>query len=415
MPAVSPAALDVDRALERVLAAARPLGVEAVPLAAACGRVLGEDVLADRDSPPFDRSAMDGWAVRVEDLEALPRSLPVSGQVRAGSEPAGPLAPGSAVQVMTGAPVPAGANAVLPVERSRPAGDGRVELLELPAAGAHIARRGSEVRAGERVLEAGRRLSPAQIAVLAAFGVARVPVGRRPRVAYLVTGDELVPVEATPRGAQIRNSNGPGLEQQIREAGGAPWCLGVAPDELESTAAALRPGLEGDVLLVSGGVSAGVYDLVEDAFARFGVEVLFDRVAVKPGAPLVFGRRGRCLVFGLPGNPVSAQVTFELFARPALLRLQGARAVSRPRLEAELLGPLRNRSQRRAHLPVRLRFESGRALAEPIRSRGSADLVAHARADALAVLEAERTEAAAGERVTLLLLDGFGEERSGAA
>jgi molybdopterin molybdotransferase len=253
------------------------------------------------------------------------------------------------------------------------------------------------------------RLGPAQIAVLAAFGGARVEVGRRPRVALLVTGDELVPVEAQPRGAQIRNANGPALEHQIREAGGEPVLLGIAPDQLEATAAALEPGLGADVLLVSGGVSAGAYDLVEDAFARFGVEVRFDRVAVKPGAPLVFGRRGRCLVFGLPGNPVSAQVTFELFARPALLRLQGARVLSRPRLEAELLGPLGNRSRRRAHLPVRLRFEGGRLAAEPILSRGSADLVAHARADALAVLEAGRELAAAGERVPVLLLGAFGE------
>lgn len=409
MPAVSGPALDVDRALERVLAATPVLGSERVPLAAAVGRVLAEDVLADRDTPPFDRSAMDGWAVRAEDVASPPLALPVSGQVRAGSEPRQPLAPGSAVQVMTGAPVPAGATAVLPVERSRPAGEGRVELLEAPAPGAHIARRGSEVRAGERVLEAGRRLGPAQVAVLAAFGVAEVPVGRRPRAAYLVTGDELVAVEAVPAGAQIRNANGPAIEQQIREAGGEPVPLGMAPDDLEATVAALAPGFDADALLVSGGVSAGVFDLVEDALARFGVEVLFDRVAVKPGAPLVFGRRGESLVFGLPGNPVSAQVTFELFARPALLRMQGGAVLARPRLAAELAGPLRNRSRRRAHLPVRLRFEGERVLAEPIPSRGSADLVAHARADALAVLEAEREEAAPGERVPVLILGGFGD------
>jgi len=397
-------ALTVDDALERVLAAARPLGAETVALSAAAGRVLAEDVRADRDTPPFDRSAMDGWAVRAEDLGAAPCTLPVTGHVRAGVEPAGPLAPGSAVQVMTGAPVPEGATAVLPVERSREAGAGRVELLGAPAPGAHIARRGSEVRAGERVLTAGVRLGAAQLSVLAAFGVSRVPVGRRPRVAYLVTGDELVGVEATPRGAQIRNSNGPGLEQQIREAGGEPVSLGVAPDRLEATVAALEPGLAADALIVTGGVSAGVFDLVEDAFAHFGIEVVFDRVAVKPGAPLVFGRRGGGLVFGLPGNPVSAQVTFELFARPALLRLQGARSTARPRLEAELGGPLRNGSRRRAHLPVRLVLDRGRVVAEPIPSRGSADLVAHARADGLAVLEADRVAASAGERVSVLTL-----------
>jgi len=409
MPAMSAAALDVDRALEQVLARARPLGVETVPLASARGRVLAADVLADRDSPPFDRSAMDGWAVRAEDVAAAPRTLPVTGQIRAGVEPPGPLRPGSAVQVMTGAPVPAGATAVLPVERSRSGGEGLVELLEAPVAGAHIARRGSEVRAGDRVLESGQWLGPAQLGVLAAFGVASVAVGRRPRVAYLVTGDELVAVDATPRGAQIRNSNGPVLEHQIREAGGDPSSLGVAPDDLEATAAALARGLDADVLVVSGGVSAGVYDLVEEALARFGVQVVFDRVAVKPGAPLVFGHRGGCLVFGLPGNPVSAQVTFELFVRPAILALQGARLLTRPRLEAELLGPLRNRSKRRAFLPVRLRFEAGRALVEPIPSRGSADLVAHARANALAILGAERLEAAAGERVPVMWLEGFGE------
>jgi molybdopterin molybdotransferase len=385
-----------------------------VPLSDALGRVLAEVVRSDVDMPPFDRSAMDGYALRAEDAARAPVTLPVAGQIRAGQRPERPLEPGSAVQVMTGAPVPAGADAVQPVEKTRALDGGRrVEILSPLEAGAHVARRASEVRAGEQVLDRGATIDPAAVAVLASVGKGRVKVGRRPSVSVLVTGDELVDVWDTPSGAQIRNSNGSAVEAQARWAGAEVRSLGRVPDDRERIAAALRQGFAADVVVISGGVSEGVYDLVEEVLARFDVKVLFDKVAIKPGAPLVFGRRGETLVFGLPGNPVSAQVTFDVFVRAALLRMQGAAVVSRPTVEVELLDALRNKSGRKAHLPARVRFEGGRLVARPVRSQGSADMVAHARANALVILEAARVRAEAGERAPALLLGCF-LERDGA-
>jgi len=306
--------------------------------------------------------------------------------------------------------VPVGATAVQQVEKTRPLDEFRVTILTPVAEGQNLAPRGSEVRTGDVVLVRGRLIDPAAVAVLATAGHARVRVGRKPVVAVLVTGDEIVDVAAAPGPPEIRNSNGPAMAAQARLAGASVRILGVAPDRQDAIVAALRDGLSADVLVVSGGVSAGDYDLVEPALVELGATLLFTKVAVKPGAPLVFGRRGATLVFGLPGNPVSAQVTFDLFVRPALLKLQGASVLSRPRVAVELLGAFKNRSGRKSHMPARVRFEGGRLVARPLRSAGSGDLVAHARANALVVLEAERTEAAQGETAEALLLGNFLED-----
>lgn len=402
--------VSVEQALEIVLREAHELPVEDVALDAALGRVLAVDVVADRDLPPFDRAAMDGYAVRARDVAQAPAALEVVGEVRAGEQPPLALGAGQAVRIMTGAPVPPGADAVQQVEKTQPLDEFRVTILASLDAGQNVAPRGSEVRAGERVLARGRIVDPAAIGVLATTGHSRVRVGRRPVVALLVTGDELVGVEAVPGPSQIRNSNGPAVAAQARLAGASVELLGVAPDRQDAIAGALRLGLSADLLIVSGGVSAGDYDLVEPALQELGVTLLFTKVAVKPGAPLVFGRRESTLVFGLPGNPVSAQVTFELFVRPALLKLQGARALARPRLWVTLAAAVRNRSGRRCHVPARVRFEDGRLVARPLRSSGSGDLVAHARANALVVLEADRSEAAAGETAAALPLGSFLED-----
>jgi molybdopterin molybdotransferase len=352
--------------------------------------------------------------VRAADTTGAPVELRVVGELPAGRAPTVPVGPGEAIRIMTGAPVPGGATAVQQVERTRvrEEADARVEILASVAEGANIAPRGCEVRAGDLVLGRGQIIGPAASAVLASTGHARVRVARRPRAAVLVTGDEIVDVTAVPGPGQIRNSNGPAVAAQARLAGAEVRLVGVAPDREAETVAALREGLSGDpdVLAVSGGVSAGDYDLVEPALERLEVELLFTKVAIKPGAPLVFGRRKGTLVFGLPGNPVSAQVTFDVFVRAALLRMQGARVVSRPRVEVELLAPVTNRSGRKAHLPARVRFEDGRLVARPVRSMGSGDLVAHARANALVALPAERTRAETGERAEAVLLAGFLED-----
>jgi molybdopterin molybdotransferase len=397
--------ISVDDALSTVLANAPRLPSEEVALADALGRVLAGDVASDVAMPPFNRSAMDGYALRAEDLSTVPTVLEVVGQVRAGEVPRGAVGPRQAIQIMTGAPVPAGATAVQPVEKTRGFDGGRrVEILAPVVAGANIAPCGSEVREGDVVLAQGTVVTPAVIAVLAAVGAARVSVGRQPRVKVLVTGDELVEVTERPVAGQIRNSNGYAVTAQARLAGAGVESLGVVADDAERIAVAVERGLDADVFLVSGGVSEGLYDFVEPALERLGVELLFTKVAIKPGAPLVFGRRGGALVFGLPGNPVSAQVTFELFVRPALLRMQGATVVSRPTVEVEIAGRVKNRSGRRAHSPACVMWEAGRLLAHPLRSRGSADIVAHAKANALLVMEADRLHAEAGERLPAVLL-----------
>lgn len=396
----------VTEALRIVLDNTPELEAEEVALAESLGRVLAEDVHADVEMPPFDRSMMDGYAVRAGDVACAPVRLRLAGSIRAGELPERALLAGQALQLMTGAPLPEGADAVQQVEKTRRVEDG-VEILAAVERGQNVARRASEVARGERVLERGVLIDAASIGVLATFGKARVRVGRRPTLALLATGDELVEPERTPTGAQIRNSNGYAVAAQATAAGARVDWLGTVGDERQRIAQAIRPGLTGEVLVVSGGVSEGVFDLVEAVLAELGVEVLFTRVEIKPGAPLVFGRRGRLLVFGLPGNPVSAQVTFDVFVRAALLRLQGARAVSRPRVEVELLAPLSNRSRREAYLPVRVRSLEGRLVAEPLRSMGSADVAAHARANALAILGAARERAQAGERAPALLLANF--------
>jgi molybdopterin molybdotransferase len=400
--------VSVDAALDIVLKHTPSLGAEEVALGDCLGRVLAEDVRTDTDLPPYDRSAMDGYAVRASDVASAPIVLEVAGQVRAGQWPDQPLPPGRAVQVMTGAPIPAGATAVQPVEKTRVLDGGRrVEILEPVATGAHIARQGAEGHAGDEVLSRGITIDPASVAVLATAGKAKVLVGRRPTVSILITGDELVDVWHAPSRGRIRNSNGYALMAQARWAGAEARSLGVVPDQAPLLAQAVREGFSSDVLILSGGVSAGAFDLVEEVLARFDVGFLFTKVSIKPGAPLVFGRRGDKLVFGLPGNPVSAQVTFDLFARAALLRMQGAKVVSRPAIEVELLESVTNRSGRRNHLPARVRFEGSRLVAEPLRSVGSADVVAHARANALVVLESDRFKAEAGEKAPAILLGNF--------
>jgi molybdopterin molybdotransferase len=401
-----------EEALAIVLREALPLPEdEEVALEDALGRVLAQDVRSDADRPPFDRAAMDGYALRAEDVRRVPATLGVVGVLRAGQWPERAIEAGEAVRIMTGAVLPGGASAVQQFEKTSPSQDGRhVEILVPVKVGANIARRGSEGRAGETVLPRGRVLDPPAIGVLASVGCMRPRVARRPVVSLLVTGDEIVDGAQQPEPGQVRNSNGPALAALARVAGAEVRVLGAVPDRDDAITAAVEAGFASDVLLLSGGVSAGDYDRVEPVLQAAGVSFFFTQVAIKPGAPLVFGRRGSTLLFGLPGNPVSALVTFELFVRPCLLRLQGALAATRPRVSVELLAPLANRSGRTSHSPARVRNEAGRLVADPVRSAGSADLVAHARANALVVLPADRTEAATGETAEAVLLGRFSED-----
>jgi molybdopterin molybdotransferase len=404
----------VEEALAMVIERTPVLSAETVPLGMAWGRVLRSSVVADRDLPPFDRAAMDGFAVRSQDVSRPPCRLNVTGEVRAGTFSDRTVGLGEAFRIMTGAPVPSGADAVIQVERTSmvdtgTAGAPVVQIEVAVTAGQNMVRRGTEATQGALLLPEGTRVSAAHLAVLASVGVAEPLVSRRPRVAVIVTGDEVVDMREQPAPAQIRNANGPALLAAVTEAGGDPKDFGVVPDEPDRTRMIVEQALADryDAIILSGGVSAGAFDFVEPALLELGVTIHITAVRVKPGAPFVFGTRGETMVFGLPGNPVSAQVTFELFVRPSLLKMQSARALARPRLEAVLQSPLVNRSGRTNYLPVRVVSVSGALHADPVRTQGSGDVAAHSLANALAVLEPDRTAAAAGDRVILYPLSSF--------
>lgn len=402
--------IPVDKALAIVLDAAPRLGSErASDFLAAMGRVLAEDVLADSDLPPFPRSAVDGFALRASDLEMIPARLAVKGVVPAGVAPSFSVGPREAAHVMTGAPVPDGADAVQMVEKTREVSPDVVEILEALGPGDNVSPRGHEVKKGDRVLCEGTRIDPAVLAVLATVGMTEPLVGRVPRVAVIATGNELVPPSEEPGPGQIRNSNGFSLTAQAAATGAEVHYLGVAQDDVASLTARIAEGLSRDVVLLSGGVSMGRFDLVEDVLKKFDVRILVDAVALKPGKPLVFGvAPGGKLVFGLPGNPVSTMVTFELFVRPALAKMEGANRVTRPVLRARLTAPLASKGPRRAYLPGWVfPADEGRLAAEPIPTRGSADIVAFAKANALLIVPAERDRLETGAAVEILQLDNF--------
>lgn len=399
--------IPVEEALRIVLDQTRVLPHQTVDFQLALGRVLAEDVSSDTDLPPFPRSAVDGFALQAQDVLSVPAELRVVGVVPAGSLPSFAIRQGEAAHIMTGAPVPQGADAVQMVERTRTTDD-RVEILETVTAGQHVAPRGQEVKAGEIVLCKGTRLDPVSVAVAATVGKVRLPVGSRPRVAVIATGDELVEPGTVPGPGQIRNSNGYSLVAQARSAGADVSYLGVARDTEEPLRELIGQGLDHDVLLLSGGVSAGRFDLVERVLGELGVRILFDAVALKPGKPLVAGvaERGR-LVFGLPGNPVSTMVTFELFVRPALAKMEGCPEQRRPVLSATLKGPLSSRGPRRAFLPGWLEPETAGLAAYPIPTCGSADIVAFAKANSLLIVPEDIEQLGVGQSVHVYPLDRF--------
>lgn len=330
--------LPYPEALAAALDRCRPLGSEEEEAGEALGRALAEEVASPVDHPPWDDSAMDGFAVRAEDVEGAtaerPVVLPVAADVPAGAFPPGPLEPGTAVRVMTGAPVPAGASGVVRVEHTDGGREGRVTIRDDADARRHIRPAGEDIRAGQVLLTPGREVGPGEIAVLALAGRSRVRVGRRPRVAILATGDELAGPEAYDQvrtGRKIADTNSPALAAQVRAAGAVPLPLGIAPDEPEAVRARIDEVAAWDVLLTSAGVSVGERDPVKEALEASGFERVFWRVRVRPGSALLFGTLGGRPCFGLPGNPVSAMVGFEAFVRPALRSLAGhARPGRRP-------------------------------------------------------------------------------------
>ena len=429
-PAVTPSAsnplpfADARRVVEEKARGLHPTAEEVVPLLASCGRVLAEAVAADRDFPPFARATRDGYAVRSADLASLPARLAVVAEVRAGAVlPVGspPVAAGQAVEIMTGAPVPAGADAVVMVEYTTRSG-ASVEITRAASAGENVVAAGSEARSGDVLLQPGTRLGPAQIAVAAAVGRSQLRVHARPRVAVLATGDELAEVSATPGAGQIRNSNSYSLAAQVLAAGGEPLLLPIAPDEKSALRRLLEQGLRADLLLISGGVSVGKYDLVEEVLAEFKTEFFFTGALIQPGRPVVFGvarspsgtpeslsasgpaEGGRAtLFFGLPGNPISTLVTFELFVRPVLDALCGAPPAPLIFPKARLRSEVKTKTGLTRFLPAHLSGEQGVAEVELVRWQGSGDLAAASRANCYLVVPPDRERIPAGEIVAVML------------
>ncbi len=381
--------------------------VETVRLLEARGRVLAQDIVADRDYPPFDRAARDGYAVRSEDVVNIPVWLDCVGEARAGKPYPGRDGDrsGVAVEIMTGAPVPSGFDAVVMVEHTRAEGR-RVEVRQKVAHLDNLVGQGSEARAGAQLLARGRRLDSGAMGLLASAGQVRVKVLRRPIAAILPTGDEVVPVEAQPQWYQIRNSNGIALAAQVAAMGAVPRLMGIAPDEEGALRSLIERGLESDLLLLSGGVSAGRYDLVEPVLEAMGAEFYFRGVAIRPGKPLVFGRLADTFFFGLPGNPVSTYVTCELFVRPAITVLAGAAAESTLFLRARLREPFRQNHGLTAFVPARVEMLAGDPVVRPAPWQGSGDLAGFAGANCLLVVQPDQRELPEGTWVDVLTIRG---------
>jgi len=403
--------LPIERGLEIVMSVAksqeRPdrMPVESVQLRDSVRRILRDDVLSDADSPPFDKAIRDGFAVRVEDLDPIPVVLSVVGESRAGLAADVTVERGQCCEIMTGAPLPAGSNAVVMVENTERVSPNSVRILRGVRENEGLLRRGAEARQGELILRSGRRIGLADLGLLAGNGKSTVSVSAKPSVAVIATGDELVEVEETPKPDQIRNSNSYTICAQVEEAGARPTALGIARDDLDDLRRKICQGLEEDILIVSGGVSVGKYDLVEKVFAEFGVEVLFDKIAMKPGKPTVFGHRGQTYVFGLPGNPISTMVAFHMFVRPLILFLLKAENTAPKVLEAKLEAPAKCDPERAALVPALVRFDGGQYWIRPAPWKGSSDLVGLSRANALIMIPRRSGTLESGQNAQFLLME----------
>lgn len=395
------------RVVEQHAAKLTPTAPELTSLLDAVGLALAEDLRADRDFPPFPRATRDGYAVRAGDLQGVPVELRCVGILKAGTD-AGQfqVARGQAVEIMTGAAVPEGADAVVMVEYTEGGGDSAT-IKRAVKTGENVVQAGAEAHSGQVMVTQGTRVQHAVVAVAAAVGRSEVAVYRRPHVAVLATGDELVDINLPPGPNEIRNSNSYSLAAQVYEAGGEATILPVARDDAAELALLLRKGLQSDLLLLSGGVSMGKYDLVEEVLASLGAEFFFTGVAIQPGKPVVFGQiaiDGKTTpFFGLPGNPVSTMVTFQLFVRPVLDALGGAKLEPLPFVQASLTAAFHTRTGLTRFLPGRLCGSPGKPEVEWVRWQGSGDLMSIVKSNCYIVVPPDRERLEAGETVTVLL------------
>jgi len=401
--------ITVRQALEIALQQTARLPIEEISLLESAGRVLAEDVISDVDMPPFPRSTMDGYAVSSEDVRSAPVRLQVVGMIPAGSYPNFSLQPMQAAKIMTGAPLPSGADAVQMVEKTRSLDEeSSVAILEGVKSGHNVSPLGSEARQGEVVLPMGTFISPAVIGLLAAVGKNTVAVYRAPSVGILATGDELVDIAVRPALGQIRNSNSFTLYAQVKQAAGKPHLLGIAKDTKANLRQSIAEGLQYDLFLATGGVSMGDLDLVEKMFAEFGLEIFFEKIAMKPGKPVVMARSAQDgLIFGLPGNPVSAATVFEVLVRPVMRKMMGFPVYQNQMALATLTEPFTNRSGRENYAPSVTWYEEKRFMVRPLKSKGSGDVVTYAKSNSYLICPIDRTELSPNENVVVMLRPDF--------
>mgnify|MGYP001316764147 CR=1 FL=1 len=400
--------IQVHEALDKILSQIQPKGVEKVPLDQALGRVLAEDIVSRVNNPPLDNSAMDGYALIAEDVQSAtpenPIRLEVVEEIPAGYTARGTLKPGQAMRIMTGAPIPPEANAVLMQEDTQKDGN---TILCLDQAGVkeNIRKAGEDVRVGEKVIKKGVALSPAHIGMMAVVGRSQIAVSQRPTVSILSTGDEILELDETPEGPQIFNSNGHMLAAQIKSAGGIPIYLGIAKDTEKDLMKKFEWALEADIVVSSGGVSVGDYDLVKSSLQKMGQDMLFWKVAMKPGKPLAFGSIGETPVFGLPGNPVSSFVSFEQFVRPSLRKALGCSDLSHKTVRAKLTRTINKKPGRLHFLSSVVSWAEGEYTVTPAGEQGSGILKSAANANGLLIFPLEAEEIKQGQEVAVQLLE----------
>lgn len=399
--------LSIEEALQSILGAVTPVSTETVDLLGAQHRVLREEIFAPQDFPPFSNSAMDGYALRSSDTSQAtaetPVCLKVAFELPASRWPTQEVRPGEAARIFTGAPIPPEADAVELQENARREGD-KVWFSKPVPAGKSIRSQGSHLKRDEVVLPKWSVVRSGEVGLLASCGRSFVEVSRRPRVAILSCGDELVNIDQTPKPGQILESNRYNLAAQVKEAGGEPWLLPLVPDDPNALREALHEGLQADILVTSGGASVGDYDLIQPALHQLGVSIHFWKVAIKPGKPLMFGTHSSCLVFGLPGNPVSSLVTFEVFVRPTLRKLLGYKELFRPTIQARLTAPTRPTSGRTHFVRGQLSWQQEHAMFTPHPNQNSGNLLSMRQIEALGILPPGSRLLEAGESVQAMLL-----------
>ncbi len=400
--------IQVQEALDKILTKIQFKGVEKIPLDQALGRVMAEDVVSRINNPPLDNSAMDGYAVIAEDIQSAtpenPVKLEMVEEIAAGYTAKGTLKPGQTMRIMTGAPIPPGADAVLMQEDTQKDGDS-ILCLDRADVEENIRRAGEDIKIGESVLKKGTTLSPAHIGMLAVIGQSQIAVSQRPTVAILSTGDEILELDETPEGPQIFNSNGHMLAAQIKSAGGIPIYQGIAKDTEKDLMEKFEWALKADIVVSSGGVSVGDYDLVKSTLQKMGQDMLFWKVAMKPGKPLAFGRIGKTPIFGLPGNPVSSFVSFEQFVRPSLRKVLGCSDLSHKTVQAKLTRTIHKKPGRLHFLSSIVSWADGEYTVTPAGEQGSGILKSAANANGLLIFPLEAEEIKQGQEVAVQLLE----------